>query len=208
MFMLPELPYAVDALAPHISEKTLRLHHGKHHKTYVDKLNTLIEHEEASTFSLERLILRMHGDDSKQTIYNNAAQCWNHEFLWASMAPNCGGPAQGAIGKLVDDRFGNFTMFRDEFVKAALGHFGSGWVWLVLNNDTLEIMTTHDADLPMVYDCRALITCDLWEHAYYVDYENRRQDYVHAFVDHLINWDFANANLAKSKTQASVDIDD
>lgn len=200
MFVVSDLPYAKDALAPHISAKTLGLHHGKHYKAYVDKLNELLAKDPMVDSELEQVIVRSHGDKSKQKIFNNAAQCWNHEFLWASMTPNGGGSATGAIRKLSDDAFGDDAKFRKSFIDAAVGHFGSGWIWLVLNGDKLEIMTTHDADLPMVHDRIALLTCDLWEHAYYVDYENRRQDYVTAFLDNLANWDFANAGLEAAKS--------
>ena len=204
MFILPDLPYAKDALEPHISRETLAVHHDKHHKAYVDKLNQLLATDSMTDFNLEEVILMFKGDKSKKAIFNNAAQCWNHEFLWESMTPNGGGPATDAIKKLIEVSFGDDNKFTEAFAEAAVAHFGSGWIWLVLNDDKLEIMTTHDADLPLVHDRVAIITCDLWEHAYYLDYQNRRPDYVKAFLENLVNWDFANANLAAAKNMEPV----
>lgn len=201
MFVLEPLPYPTDALAPFISAETLELHHGKHHKSYVDKLNALVPEYATAIPDLEKIILDSFKDKSKQALFNNAAQCWNHEFLWASMAPGGGGLPTGAIASQIDARFGNFETFREAFVAAAVGHFGSGWIWLVLDSGALEIVTTHDADLPLAHGVASLLTCDLWEHAYYVDYRNRRPEYVEAFLSHLANWDFANANVtAADKT--------
>jgi superoxide dismutase, Fe-Mn family len=204
MFSLAKLPYAYNALAPHISAETLKLHHGKHHKIYVDKLNELLTEDPMADCRLEEMISKSHGDTKKLTIFNNAAQCWNHDFLWNSMSPDGGGLATGAIKRMIDAAFDHADAFNNAFVAAAVGHFGSGWAWLVLNDDKLEITTTHDADLPLVHGQTALLTCDLWEHAYYVDYQNRRPDYVKVFLAHLINWDFANANLAAVQTSESV----
>ena len=206
MFTLPSLPYALDGLSPFISAETLALHHGKHHNAYIEKLNGLLPQHDAAVSSLEDVIFLSHADQEKQSVFNNAAQCWNHGFLWSSMAPGGGGVPSGAIADLIRSRFGDFETFRDAFAKEAVGHFGSGWIWLVLENGKLEIMTTHDADLPLVHGHTALLTCDLWEHAYYVDYQNRRPDYVQAFLDHLVNWDFANANLmAVASTETARD---
>lgn len=202
MFKLPDLPYAADALSPHVSAKTLALHHGKHHKSYVEKLNGLVQQDDEASPALEQVIRDAYQDAAKQAIFNNAAQCWNHEFLWKSMTPEGGGAPSGSIGKLIDTQFGSFDAFRKAFIEASVSHFGSGWAWLVLDNGKLEITTTHDADLPLVHGATALLTCDLWEHAYYVDYENRRVDYVQAFLAHLANWDFANANLAVATQNA------
>ncbi len=196
MFSLPDLPYAEDALAPHISSKTMKLHHGKHHKTYVDKLNELLAHDPMADLALVDVVKRSHGDTATLAIFNNAAQSWNHDFFWKSMAPQGGGAPAGAVKRLIDNKFGDAKAFNKAFTETAAAHFGSGWVWLVLNGDALEIVTTHDADLPLVHGLVALVTCDLWEHAYYLDYQNRRPEFVGTFLDHLINWDFANANLA------------
>lgn len=196
MFRLPALPYSIDALAPHISAETLTLHHGKHHKNYVEKLNGLIAQPDSDSPDLEQIITEAHGDASKQAMFNNAAQCWNHEFLWQSMTPGGGGTPTGDVGNMINAQFGSFDEFRRAFFSAAVEHFGSGWAWLIVAEGRLKIMTTHDADLPLAHGLTALLTCDLWEHAYYVDYENRRADYVNAFLSHLANWDFANANLA------------
>lgn len=195
MFTLPALPYALDALAPHISAETLALHHGKHHNSYVEKLNALLKHHHITASGLQEIILESYNDPGKQAMFNNAAQCWNHDFLWSSLAPGGGGIPTGAIAQLIDARYGGFDAFRAAFITAAVDHFGSGWIWLVIDDGALEIMTTHDADLPLVHGHVSLLTCDLWEHAYYVDYQNRRPDYVEAFLAHLANWAFANANL-------------
>jgi superoxide dismutase, Fe-Mn family len=201
MFTLPELPYAEDALAPHISAQTMALHHGKHHKSYVDKLNALLVGDPLADLSLEEVIQKSHGHAARQGIFNNAAQCWNHSFFWTSMTPDGGGAPVGAVAEMISRDIGNPETFEEAFVKAATEHFGSGWVWLVLNGDKVEIMTTHDADLPLVHGQTALMTCDLWEHAYYLDYQNKRPDFIHAFLDHLVDWDFANANLATAKSE-------
>jgi superoxide dismutase, Fe-Mn family len=199
MFTLPKLPYAEDALAPHISAETMKLHHGKHHKAYVDKLNELLADDPLMDLPLEKVIQRTKDKPTKQAIFNNAAQIWNHDFFWKSMAPDGGGAATGPIRQLIDDKFGDAKAFGNAFSDAAAAHFGSGWIWLVLDGETLDIVTTHDADLPLVHGWAALATCDLWEHAYYLDYQNRRPAFVQTFLDHLINWDFANANLSTAK---------
>ena len=146
--------------------------------------------------SLEDVIQQSHGEAAQQKIFNNAAQSWNHDFLWKSMDPKGGGAPTGNVKALVERDIGNTQTFAKAFGEACAGHFGSGWVWLILNGGKVEIMTTHDADLPMVHGRTALLTCDLWEHAYYLDHQNRRRDYIEAFLDNLVNWDFANANLA------------
>ena len=197
MFALPKLPYAEDALAPHISAQTLTLHHGKHHKSYVDTLNALLEGGPMAELSLEDVIQQSYGDAAQQKIFNNAAQSWNHDFLWKSMDTKGGGEPTGNVNALVERDIGNAQDFAKAFSDAGAGHFGSGWLWLILNEGKVEIMTTHDADLPMVHGHMALLTCDLWEHAYYLDRQNRRPEYIEAFLANLVNWDFANANLAK-----------
>lgn len=201
MFSLPPLPYAEDALEPHISAQTLALHHGKHHKTYVDTLNKLLVGDSMANLPLEEVIHRSHGLAARHTIFNNAAQAWNHDFFWKSMKPNGGGAPTGAIEALIGRDIGGPLAFSEAFGKAAAKHFGSGWVWLVLDDGKVEIVATHDADLPPVHGRVALLTCDLWEHAYYLDHENRRAEFVAAFLDHLVNWDFANANLVVAEAQ-------
>jgi Fe-Mn family superoxide dismutase len=196
VFRLAPLPYPTNALAPYISERTMVLHHGKHHKSYVDHLNDALDGDGLSEQPLEQVIKRSHGLAARQTIFNNAAQCWNHDFFWSSMKPDGGGAPTGEIRILLEDGFGSFADFRETFLSTAAGHFGSGWIWLVLSGDALEVITTHDADLPLVHGKTTLLVCDLWEHAYYLDYENQRPKFVTAFIDHLAHWDFANANLA------------
>ncbi len=196
MFKLPKLPYAEDALEPHISAETLALHHGKHHKTYVDTLNKLLAGDALADLSLEEVIKQSHGLAARQTIFNNAAQSWNHDFFWKSMKPGGGGPPTDDLKVLIEKDIGDAKAFGEAFNNAAVKHFGSGWVWLVATEGVVAIVTTHDADLPPVHGRTALLCCDLWEHAYYLDYQNRRTDFVNAFLDHLANWEFANANMA------------
>ncbi len=203
MFKLPELPYKENVLSPHMSEQTLSIHHGKHHKAYVDKLNELLADDPLSDHALEDVIAQSHGHDKRRSIFNNAAQIWNHDFFWKSMAPDGGGSPSGEIAHAIDRDLGGRKAFADAFTEAAVGHFGSGWVWLVHEDNRLKIVTTHDADLPMVHGQTAILTCDLWEHAYYLDYQNRRPAFVQAFLDHLVNWDFANANLALATGKAA-----
>jgi len=196
MFTLPELPYAEDALAPHISAQTMALHYGKHHKGYVDTLNKLLADDPVETLSLIVVVHQTYGIEALKPVFNNAAQSWNHDFFWKSMKPGGGGAPSGAIATHISRDFGSDADFAAAFNKAAAAHFGSGWIWLTVSDNMIEIMTTHDADLPLVHDRTALVCCDLWEHAYYLDYHNRRPEFVQTFLDHLINWDFANANLA------------
>lgn len=197
-FELPALPYAEDALAPHISAKTLQFHHGKHHASYVKKLNGLVDQKGLSG-SLEDIIQASANNGELQGVFNNAAQVWNHTFYWNSMRPDGGGEPKGQLANMIDNDFGSFSAFRDEFTRAAADHFGSGWAWLVVKEGRLSIETTSDADLPLAHEKHALLTCDLWEHAYYLDFQNRRPDYLGIFLDHLVNWEFAEANLAKAK---------
>ena len=196
MFSVPKLPYGEDALEPHISAETMKLHHGKHHKTYVDKLNALLEGDALAELSLPELIRQSHGLAARQSIFNNAAQCWNHDFFWKSMRPDGGGAPDGDLKVMIEHSIGDAKLFSKAFVGAAEKHFGSGWVWLVVTDGVIGIVTTHDADLPPVHGRTALLCCDLWEHAYYLDYQNKRADFVKAFLGHLANWDFANANLS------------
>jgi Fe-Mn family superoxide dismutase len=192
---LPELPYGKDALEPHISARTLEFHHGKHHKTYVDKTNGLIEGTDLADASLEEVIRQAAGDASKAGLFNNAAQVWNHSFYWQCMKPDGGGAPSGAVAGKIESDFGSFEKFAEEFKNAGFTQFGSGWAWLVVKDGKLEIMKTPNADTPLAHGIQALLTVDVWEHAYYLDYQNRRPDYLSAFVENLINWDFVNANL-------------
>lgn len=192
-FELPALPYALDALEPHISAKTLEFHHGKHHQAYVTNLNKFVGDD--NTKSLEELIKESAGDSSKAGIFNNAAQVWNHTFFWNCMSPS----KTEATGKLLADinaTFGSLDEFKAKFKEAAITQFGSGWAWLVREGDTLKITKTANADLPMAHGQKALLTVDVWEHAYYLDYQNRRPDFVQTFLDHLVNWDFVATNMS------------
>ena len=188
-FTLPPLPYPPDALAPHLSRETLELHHGKHHQKYVDTLNDLVDGR--SNSDLEDVILG--ADDQK--VFNNAAQHWNHGFYWECMAPDGGGAPSGALAEAIDRDFGSYDAFRKELADEAEAHFGSGWAWLVHDGSKLLVTSTHDADLPLKHGQKALLTIDVWEHAYYVDYRNQRPDYIQAFLDNLVSWDFVSKNL-------------
>ncbi len=188
---LPALPYALDALAPHISAETLEIHHGKHHATYVTNINNLVAGTEYEGLSLEEIIVKAPAGG----IFNNAAQIWNHTFYWNCLSPNGGGEPTGAIADAINDAFGSFAEFKEQFSKTSITTFGSGWGWLVKNADgSLALVSTSNAGNPMTEGQTPILTCDVWEHAYYVDYRNRRPDYVAAFWN-LVNWDFANANL-------------
>ena len=194
---LPNLPYDQNALEPHISGETLGFHHGKHHQAYVTNLNKLIEGTDLEGKTLEDIIMAVAGDSSKAGVFNNAAQVWNHTFYWNSMKPNGGGTPTGALAAKIDEDFGSFEKFCEEFKQAGMTQFGSGWAWLVLDGGKLKITKTANADLPMAHGQKAILTCDVWEHAYYLDYQNRRPDYLGVFLDKLVNWDFAAQNLAE-----------
>ncbi len=188
---LPALPYAKDALQPHISAETLEYHHGKHHQAYVTNLNNLIANTEFADMSLEDIIKKSSGG-----IFNNAAQVWNHTFYWNCLSPNGGGAPTGALADAIQAKWGSFDAFKEAFSKAAVGTFGSGWAWLVKTPaGELEIVSTSNAATPMTSGQKALMTCDVWEHAYYVDYRNARPKYVEAFWN-LVNWQFVSANFA------------
>jgi Fe-Mn family superoxide dismutase len=187
---LPPLPYPMDALEPYISKETLEYHYGKHHKTYVDNLNNLIPGTEFENLSLEEIVLKASGP-----IFNNAAQVWNHTFYWNCMAPNGGGEPEGKLADAIRRDFGSFEAFKEAFSKAAVTLFGSGWAWLVKSGDKLEIVQTGNAGNPMTSGKKPLLTCDVWEHAYYIDYRNARAKYVENFWN-LVNWDFVEQNLA------------
>ena len=189
--VLPELPYAKNALEPHISAETLEFHYGKHHATYVDKLNGMIEGTEFESASLEEIILGSSGG-----IFNNAAQIWNHSFYWDGLSPNGGGKPEALLADAIDSEFGSFEQFKEAFTASALGNFGSGWTWLVKNSSgSLEIVNTDDAANPMNAGHTPILTCDVWEHAYYIDYRNKRPDYINSFWN-LVNWDFVATKFA------------
>ncbi len=192
---LPDLPYPQEALAPHISAKTLAFHHGKHHNAYVTNLNKLIEATDLAAASLEDIIKKTANDAGKSGIFNNAAQVWNHTFYWQCMTPQGGGAATGAIAEKINADFGSYEEFRGQLQNAGLSQFGSGWAWLVLNNNKLEIMQTANADTPIAHGLKPLLTVDVWEHAYYLDYQNGRAAYLDAFMANLVNWEFVNAQL-------------
>jgi len=195
-FELPALPYAKDALQPHISANTFDFHHGKHHNAYVVNLNNLVADTDMASMSLEEIMKATAGDASKAGIFNNAAQVWNHTFFWNSMSPNGGGEPTGAIADAINAAFGSYAEFKEAFKTAGMTQFGSGWAWLVKKDGKLEIAKTPNAECPLTGGATPILTCDVWEHAYYLDYQNRRPDFLEAFLDNLVNWDFANANFA------------
>lgn len=194
---LPDLPYGKSDLAPHISEQTLEFHYGKHHQAYVDKTNTAIKGTELENSSLEEIVRYTARDD--QGLFNNAAQVWNHTFYWNSMSPKGGGAPSGDIVKAIDDAFGDYEGFKKAFADAGATQFGSGWAWLVAKGGKLEVRKTLNAETPLTdQSSTPILTMDVWEHAYYLDFQNKRPAYIDAFLDHLVNWDFANENLAKA----------
>jgi len=193
--VLPPLPYAENALEPVISAKTLGFHYGKHHKGYVDNLNKLIAGTEFADLSLEKIITQTAGKADKTAIFNNAAQTWNHTFYWHSLKPKGGGEPPAVLKQKIEASFGTVDACKKELATAALAQFGSGWGWLVLKSGKLEVMKTSNADTPIAHGLKPLLTVDVWEHAYYLDYQNRRSDYLDSFIKNLINWDFANSNL-------------
>jgi superoxide dismutase, Fe-Mn family len=192
---LPPLPYAGNALEPVISEQTLSFHHGKHHKTYVDTLNQLLVGTPFVSLSLEEVILRTAGDGQHAAIFNNAAQAWNHSFYWHCLTPRGGDSVPAALQAKIKTSFGDLAALKREFGKAAIEQFGSGWAWLVLDGSELRVIKTSNSDDPLPKRLKPLLTIDVWEHAYYLDYQNRRADYVHAVLNRLMNWEFAAGNL-------------
>ena len=198
-FKLVPLPFSTDSLGPTMSARTLEHHHGKHHAGYVTKLNELVEGTKYASMELEALI-RATADASgkEQSIFNNAAQVWNHDFFWESLAPNGGGTPPEPVLRRLESSFGSLEKFREKFVDAAVEQFGSGWAWLVAKQGKLEITTTHDADNPLTSNEHALWTCDVWEHAYYLDYQQERAQFVQAVIDNLANWQFVGKRLAQS----------
>jgi len=187
---LPPLPYAKDALQPHISAETLEYHYGKHHATYVTNLNNLIKGTEFENMSLEEIVKKSSGG-----VFNNSAQVWNHTFFWNCMTPNGGGAPTGPVADAINAKWGSFDKFKEEFSKSAIGNFGSGWTWLVQKADGgVDIVNTSNAHTPLASNDKALLTCDVWEHAYYIDYRNARAKFVESWWN-LVNWEFVNANL-------------
>ncbi len=191
---LPELPFAKDALAPHMSADTLDFHHGKHHNAYVVKGNELLEEAGLEADSLEQLV--MEAAKAGGGLFNNVGQHYNHSFFWNSISPNGGGQPAGAVADAIDASFGSYENFKAEFVTGGVGQFGSGWVWLAAEGETLKIVQTANADTPLTEGLKPILVCDVWEHAYYLDFQNRRPDFLSSFLDNLVNWEFANQNLA------------
>ena len=204
MFELPPLPYAEDALEPHVSARTLSFHYGKHHKAYVDKTNELVKDTDLAELSLVELIRTAAQDGEKKTLFNNAAQIWNHDFYWHSMAPKGGGEPKGELAKQIEKDFGSYDKFKEAFKAKAAGQFGSGYCWLVLGHDgTLKVFGTANADTPIAGTSDVpLLTTDVWEHTYYLDYQNKRAAYLDAFLEHLVNWEFAEANFEQAGAEA------
>jgi Fe-Mn family superoxide dismutase len=196
-FELPSLPYSRNALAPHISENTLNYHYGKHHQAYVTNLNNLVTGTDLAKKSLEEIIKISANDKTKIGIFNNAAQVWNHTFYWHSMKPNGGGKPTGSTLQIIEKDFGSYENFVSEFKNAGATQFGSGWAWLVLDGDNLKIIKTGNAETPLTSNAKPLMTMDVWEHAYYLDFQNARPTYIDTFLNHLLNWDFVTENLKK-----------
>ncbi len=194
-FQLPLLPYAETALEPYISAKTLGFHYGKHHKTYLDNLNKLVAGTPWAGMPLEEIVKKSAGAPENTAIFNNAAQVWNHTCFWQSMKPNGGGKPSGALLARIEKSFGSYDSFTNAFLNAAVSQFGSGWAWLAQDGDALKVVKTANADTPLAHGQTVLLACDVWEHAYYLDYQNRRRDFVQIFLEHLANWDFAASQL-------------
>ena len=192
---LPQLPYSMDALEPHISARTLEFHHGKHHNAYVTNLLKLVAGTEMEKMELEDIIKKSAGDPSKAGIFNNSAQVWNHSFYWKCMKKGGGGAPSGKLAEMINQAFGSFGKFLEDMKSAAATQFGSGWAWLVIDGGALKVMKTSNADTPMVHNAKALLTIDVWEHAYYLDYQNRRPDYIAAFFENLVNWEFVELQM-------------
>jgi len=194
-FQLPPLPYDYDTLEPHISAEVMKFHYFRHHKGYLHNLNELTADTDWEEMTLEGIIIESSDTPGKQNLFNNAAQVWNHTFFWQSMHPDGGGAPSGRILEKIEESFEGYMEFRREFTSAALGEFASGWVWLIQENDRLKIESTTDAETPISDGMHPLLTLDVWEHAYYLDYQNRRGDFVKTFLDYLINWEFAESRL-------------
>jgi Fe-Mn family superoxide dismutase len=200
---LPPLPYAYDALAPHISKETLEFHHGKHHRAYVDNVNRLVKDTKLAGLGLEQLMKEASGDPSLRALLNNAAQAWNHAFFWHSLRPAGGAAPAGALAARIRTDFGSQERLAERLALAATTQFGSGWAWLVLEGNTLQVVQTGNADTPLLHGQVPLLTIDVWEHAYYIDYRNRRDAYVKTVIDHLLNWQFAQLGLEQALANAS-----
>jgi len=200
---LPPLPYPYEALEPYISRTTLELHHGKHHRAYVEKTKVLAKEARLADLLLPQIIQRTAREQGHRELFNNAAQAWNHAFYWRSLHPEGGGAPDGEIAARIDADLGGYDSFATQFAAAAAGQFGSGWAWLVLDGDRLAITTTANADTPVAHGQVPLLVIDVWEHAYYLDYQNHRADYAAALVKHLVNWDFANKNLDRRSAGAT-----
>lgn len=197
-FTLPSLNFSPDALEPYISQRTFEFHHGKHHQTYITKANDMLKGTPLEGKSVEEVVKAAHSEGNKG-LFNNAAQHWNHSFFWECMKPKGGGKPGGKLGEKIEQDLGGYDAFRKAFADSAAGNFGSGWTWLVVGKDgKLAVTNTSNADLPLVHGQTALFTIDVWEHAYYLDYQNRRPDFVSAYLDHVLNWEFAEANLSKA----------
>ena len=194
-FELPKLDYAKDALSPIMSEETLDLHHGKHHQTYITNLNNFIKDTDMSKMTLEEIILSSSKDKSKVGIFNNASQHWNHLLFWKCMKPSGGGTMPSKLKKKVENDFGSVEEFKKQFIQAGITQFGSGWSWLSIHNGKLVVNKTPNAENTLIHDMKPILGCDLWEHSYYVDYKNRRPEYLENFFEKLINWEFVESNL-------------
>ena len=194
---LPVLFYEKSALAPYISQQTIEYHYGKHHNAYVSNTNKLIEGSDLANQDLETIIKKTSKDASKTSIFNNAAQVWNHSFYWSCMKPGGGGPPSGTIAERIASDFGSYEKFVEQFKNAGMTQFGSGWAWLILRDNHLELMKTSNADTPLAHGLKPLLTVDVWEHAYYLDYQNRRADYLGSFLEHLVNWEFVNSLISQ-----------
>jgi len=203
-FTLPQLPYAQDGLEPHISAETLSFHHGKHHNAYVTNLNKLIDGSDLASKTLEEIVIATAGKSDKAGIFNNAAQVWNHSFYWHSMKPAGGGNPTGALAEKINQDFGSFDEFKAAFSQAGATQFGSGWAWLVLDADgKLKVTKTANAETPLTTNATPLLTMDVWEHAYYLDFQNARPSYIETFLSKLVNWDFASENFANAQNKAA-----
>lgn len=194
-FQLPPLPFTQDALEPYLSARTLSFHYGKHHQTYLDNLNKLASGQPWAANPLEKVVVETAGVADKVAVFNNAAQVWNHTFFWNSMKKGGGGQPSGTLDQMIAKSFGGYQEFKNAFVAAGLAQFGSGWAWLIQDGEKLAIVKTPNAETPLARGQKALLTCDVWEHAYYLDYQNRRKDFIEAFLDHLVNWEFAASQM-------------
>ena len=194
-FELPSLPYASDALAPYMSSETLDFHHGKHHQTYVTNLNNLVKDSDMQDASLEDIVIKSSKDASMAGIFNNAGQHWNHILFWQCMKPNGGGAMPSELENRITSDFGSVDQFKEAFVQAGTTQFGSGWAWLAIDNGKLVVTKSANASNPLVEGMKPILGCDVWEHSYYIDYRNKRPDYLKAFLDSLVNWEFVSSQL-------------